>query len=164
MNGLLIISLIKISQICGFTSFTNYSESLFCGILLWERSWFWIRKRNQENIQNDKPIIGHYNVNNEGSSDMYYKQYAAYFTTNCKWWWKMENYIKRFKQYFYHQTVTTKQIEDYLSSTVGIDLELFFHQYLRDTRVPTLEYYFKDSSLFVGSIVSKASICQLKFS
>jgi hypothetical protein len=38
----------------------------------------------------------------------------------------MENYIKRFKQYFYHQTVTTKQIEDYLSSTVGIDLELSF--------------------------------------
>jgi hypothetical protein len=29
MNGLLIISPIKISQICGFTSFTNYSESLF---------------------------------------------------------------------------------------------------------------------------------------
>jgi hypothetical protein len=40
-----------------------------------------------------------------------------------------------------------------LSSTVGIDLELFFHQYLRDTRVPTLEYYFK--VVFVGSIVSK---------
>jgi hypothetical protein len=33
---------------------------------------FWIRKRNQ-NIENDKPIIGHYDVNNEGSSDMYYK-------------------------------------------------------------------------------------------
>jgi hypothetical protein len=27
----------------------------------------------RKNIQNDKPIIGHYNVNNEGSSDMYYK-------------------------------------------------------------------------------------------
>jgi hypothetical protein len=64
---------------------------------------------------------------NEGSSDMYIRgKYAAYFTTNCKWWWKMENYIKRFKQYFYHQTVTTKQIEDYLSSAVGIDLEPFF--------------------------------------
>jgi aminopeptidase N len=32
---------------------------------------------------------------------------------------------------FYHQTVTTKQIEDYLSSAVGIDLEPF--QYLRDS-------------------------------
>jgi hypothetical protein len=57
----------------------------------------------------------------------------------------MENYIKRFKQYFYHQTVTTKQIEDYLSSCW--DRSRAFHQYLRDTRVPTLEYYFKDSSL-----------------
>jgi hypothetical protein len=27
----------------------------------------------RKNIQNDKTIIGHYNVNNEGSSDMYYK-------------------------------------------------------------------------------------------
>jgi hypothetical protein len=53
MNGLLIISLIKISQICGFTSFTNYSEeSLFCGILLW-KGWFeYVRVR--KNIQNDK--------------------------------------------------------------------------------------------------------------
>jgi aminopeptidase N len=50
--------------------------------------------------------------------------------------------ILRGLKHFYHQTVTTKQIEDYLSSTVGIDL-VFFHQYLRDTRVPTLEYYLK---------------------
>jgi hypothetical protein len=76
----------------------------------------------------------------------------------------MENYIKRFKQYFYHQTVTTKQIEDYLSSAVGIDLEPFSSVFKR-YKSTTLEYYFKDSTLvFVGSIVSKASICQLKFS
>jgi hypothetical protein len=54
MNGLLIISLIKISQICGFTSFTNYSEeSLFCGILLWKEAGFeYVRVK--KNIQNDK--------------------------------------------------------------------------------------------------------------
>jgi hypothetical protein len=28
-----------------------------------------------------------------------------------------------------------------------MDLEPFFNQYLRDTRVPTLEYFFKDSTL-----------------
>jgi aminopeptidase N len=43
----------------------------------------------------------------------------------------------------YHQTVTTKQIEDYLSQEVGIDLSSFFNQYLRDTRIPTLEYFLK---------------------
>jgi hypothetical protein len=50
--------------------------------------------------------------------------------------------------------VTTKQIEDYLSSTVGID-PFFFHQYLRDTRVPTLEYYLKTVVL-----VSLDQLCQ----
>jgi aminopeptidase N len=40
----------------------------------------------------------------------------------------------------YHQTVTTKQIEDYLSQEVGIDLSSFFNQYLRIPRIPTLEY------------------------
>jgi hypothetical protein len=40
--------------------------------------------------------------------------------------------------------VTTKQIEDYLSSCWDRSRA---NQYLRDTRVPTLEYYFKDSTL-----------------
>ena len=41
---------------------------------------------------------------------------------------------------FYHQTVTTKQIEDYLSGQAGLDLQAFFDQYLRDARIPILEY------------------------
>jgi transposase-like protein len=36
----------------------------------------------------------------------------------------MESNIEGFKQYFYHQTVTTKQIEDYLSKQAGIDLSM----------------------------------------
>ena len=48
---------------------------------------------------------------------------------------------------FYHQTVTTKQIQDYLSKNVGLDLKLFFDQYLRDIRIPTLEYKFKNNKL-----------------
>jgi hypothetical protein len=34
-----------------------------------------------------------------------------------------------------------------LSQGVGIDLNPFFNQYLRDVRIPTLEYYFKDNKL-----------------
>ena len=41
---------------------------------------------------------------------------------------------------FYHQTVKTEQIEHYISEKSGIDLQLFFDQYLRDTRIPTFEY------------------------
>jgi aminopeptidase N len=48
---------------------------------------------------------------------------------------------------FYHQTVTTKQIEDYLSEHIGIDLEPFFNQYLRDTKIPVLEYKLNNGQL-----------------
>ena len=41
---------------------------------------------------------------------------------------------------FYHQVVTTEQIESYLSQKTEKGLEAFFNQYLRDTRIPVLEY------------------------
>jgi aminopeptidase N len=43
--------------------------------------------------------------------------------------------------------VTTKQIEAFLSKAVGLDLAPFFNQYLRDIRMPTFEYKFKDNIL-----------------
>ena len=60
---------------------------------------------------------------------------------------KWKGILRGLNSTFYHQTVTTKQIEDYLSQQVGIDLSTVFNQYLRDTRIPTLEYFFKDSEL-----------------
>ena len=103
----------------------------------------------RKNIENDKPIIGQYEVNNEGSSDMYYKGANMLHTlrqivnNDQKW----RNILRGLNSNFYHQTVTTKQIEDYLSKSSGIDLTSFFNQYLRDTRVPTLEYFFKNKTL-----------------
>jgi len=41
---------------------------------------------------------------------------------------------------FYHQTVTTKQVEDYMSATAKVDLSKVFDQYLRNTEIPVLEY------------------------
>ena len=48
---------------------------------------------------------------------------------------------------FYHQTVTAEQIEKYMSEQTGLNLEAFFNQYLRDTRIPTLEYAVVNSQL-----------------
>lgn len=45
---------------------------------------------------------------------------------------------------FYHQTVTTQQVENYISKESGLNLENFFNQYLRNVSIPTLEYYFSD--------------------
>ncbi|PKH68310.1 peptidase M1 [Flavobacterium sp. ALD4] len=130
-------------------SFTNYSESLFVEYYYGKEAGFEYVRGIRKNIQNDKPIIGHYDVNNEGSSDMYYKganmlhNLRQILNNDEKW----RTILRGLNSTFYHQTVNTKQIEDYLSVAVGMDLEPFFNQYLRDTRIPTLEYFFKDSTL-----------------
>jgi aminopeptidase N len=130
-------------------SFTNYSESLFVEYYYGKEAGAAYVRGTRKNIRNDKPIIGQYDVNNEGSSDMYYKGGNMLHTirqivdNDEKW----RQILRGLNSTFYHQTVTTKQIEEYISQQAGIDLSTVFNQYLRDTRVPTLEYYFKDKQL-----------------
>ena len=50
---------------------------------------------------------------------------------------------------FYHQTVTTQQIENYLIEHSGKDLSKVFDQYLRDVRIPILEYFVLDKVMKV---------------
>lgn len=123
-------------------SFTNYSESLFVEYYYGKEAGAEYVRGTRKGIKNDKPIIGHYNVNNEGSGDMYPKGGNMLHTLrqivndNEKW----RTILRGLNSTFYHQTVTTKKIEDYLSQAVGMDLKPFFDQYLRDTRIPTFEY------------------------
>ncbi len=130
-------------------SFTNYSESLFVEYYYGKDAGAEYVRGTRKGIKNDSPIIGNYDVNNEGSSDMYPKGGNMLHTLRQivnddeKW----RGILRGLNSTFYHQTVTTKQIEDYLSQQVGIDLNPFFNQYLRDTRIPTLEYFFKEGKL-----------------
>ena len=130
-------------------SFTNYSESLFVEYYYGKEAGFEYVLGTRKGIKNDNPIIGNYGVNNEGSGDMYPKGGNMLHTLRQivnddeKW----RGILRGLNSTFYHQTVTTKQIEDYLSQQVGIDLSTFFNQYLRDTRIPTLEYFFKDNQV-----------------
>jgi aminopeptidase N len=130
-------------------SFTCYSESLFLEYYYGKEAGYEYVRGIRKNIQNDKPIIGYYDVNNEGSSDMYYKGANMLHTLrqlvndDKKW----REILRGVNSTFYHQTVTTKQIEDYLSQQIGMDLNSFFNQYLRDTRIPTLEYSFYGNTL-----------------
>jgi aminopeptidase N len=130
-------------------SFTNYSESLFVEYYYGKEAGYEYERGIRKNIQNDKPIIGHYDVNNEGSGDMYYKGSNMLHTlrqivNNDEKW---RSVLRGLNSTFYHQTVTTKQIEDYLSEQVGMDLNPFFNQYLRDVKIPTLEYSYRENTL-----------------
>ncbi|WP_366183434.1 M1 family metallopeptidase [Flavobacterium ovatum] len=123
-------------------SFTSYSESLFVEYYYGKEAGFEYVRGTRRNVLNDKPIIGNYNVNNQGSGDMYFKGANMLHTlrqivdNDTKW----RQVLRGLNSKFHHQTVTTKQIEDYLSKSVGIDLTPILNQYLRDIRIPTLEY------------------------
>ncbi len=124
-------------------SFTNYSESLFLEYHYGQKVGQEYVRGTRKLILNDIPIIGQYDVNNRGSGDMYVKGGNILNTIRTivrdseKW----REILRGLNKEFYHQTVSTKQIEDYISAKAGIDLEKVFDQYLRDIRVPQLEYY-----------------------
>ena len=54
-------------------SFTAYSENIFLDYYYGEDASADYVIGTRANIANDRPLIGHYNVNHEGSGDMYYK-------------------------------------------------------------------------------------------
>ncbi|WP_111307042.1 M1 family metallopeptidase [Confluentibacter sediminis] len=130
-------------------SFTAYSENLFLDYYYGKKASAEYVIGTRKKIQNDKPIIGPYNVNKEGSGDMYYKGANMLHTLRQlieddeKW----RQILRGLNKTFYHQTVTTKQIEDYISEQSGIDLTEFFNQYLRTTKIPTLEYNMENNQL-----------------
>lgn len=122
--------------------FTNYSETLFTEYYYGKEAGndycYGIRK----NIRNDRTIIGPYGVNEEGSGDMYYKganmlHSIRHAIDNDE---KFRQILRGLNKTFYHQTVTTEQVENYISKQSGINLSKVFDQYLRTTQIPKLEY------------------------
>ena len=129
--------------------FTAYSESLFLDYHYGKKAASEYVIGTRRSIQNDIPIIGTYNVNKEGSNDMYFKGSNMLHTLRQlieddeKW----RSILRGLNATFYHQTITTKQIEEYISKEANIDLTQFFDQYLRTIKIPTLEYIFKEGKL-----------------
>ncbi|WP_299252491.1 M1 family metallopeptidase [uncultured Lacinutrix sp.] len=123
-------------------SFTAYSESLFLDYYYGKQASSEYVIGTRRGIQNDRPLIGHYNVNNEGSADMYYKGANMLHTLRqlVKDDEKWRQILRTLNSKFYHQTVTTQQIEDCLAEESGLDLKAFFNQYLRSIKIPILEY------------------------
>jgi len=127
-------------------SFTNYSESLFLDYHYGKEAGQAYVRGTRMNIANDMPIIGTYGLNKRGSGDMYYKggnllnMIRQILQDDEKW----RQILRSLNQKFYHQTVTTEEIETYISKEVGLDLGKVFDQYLRDIRIPIFEYYAQD--------------------
>ncbi|WP_367864565.1 M1 family metallopeptidase [Pedobacter sp. WC2423] len=130
-------------------SFTNYSESLMVESLYGKEASTAYVVGIRHKIQNDVPIIGVYNVNHEGSGDMYYKGANMLHTIRqlIQDDEKFRQILRGLNKTFYHQTVTTAQVENYISKESGLKLSKVFDQYLRTIQVPVLSYKIKNGKL-----------------
>lgn len=122
-------------------SFGAYAEALYV-------EYSWGRKESLEyinakkqNVRNDEPIIGPYNVNHEGSGDMYDKGQLVLNTLrdiigNDSLWFSI---LRGLQEKFAYQTVDADDIINYVNQRTNTDYNYFFEQYLRHATIPQLE-------------------------
>ena len=136
------ISMIDSADMWIHEGFTNYSENLFVEYHFSKKEAEDYVIGTRRNIRNEQPIIAAYGVNKSGSSDMYYKGGNMLHTIrqivndDKKW----RSILRGLNKDFWHKTVTTKQIENYISKRTGIDFSKVFDQYLRTIKIPELNY------------------------
>jgi len=122
--------------------FTNYSENLFVEYHFGKKDAEDYVVGTRRGIRNDRPVIGTYGSNRSGSGDMYPKGGNMLHTIrhiindDAKWL----SILRGLNGDFWHQTVTTQQIESYITKNAGLDLSKVFDQYLRTTMIPVLKY------------------------
>ena len=129
--------------------FTNYSETLFIEYYYGKEAATAYISGIRKNIANDIPVIGIYDVNKEGSGDMYAKGANMLHTirqviNNDS---LFRNILRGLNKQFYHQTVTSANIETYISKQSGINFSKVFDQYLRTVQIPVLEYKINNQQL-----------------
>ena len=129
--------------------FTCYSENLYVDYFFGKEASAEYVIGTRRGISNKKPIIGQYDINREGSGDMYSKGANLLHTirqlAKDDEVWRQT--LRGLNEEFYHSTVTTKEIEDFISKSIGMDLSKVFDQYLRDVRVPVFEYEITNGTL-----------------
>ncbi len=131
-------------------SFANYAENLYIECQTGSKeagAEYVIGTRAR--VVNDRPIIGAYGVNDEGSGDKYYKGGNMLHTIrqlvddDAKW----RGILRGLNETFWHQTVTSAQVEQYITRASGVDLSKVFDEYLRTTMIPVLEWRIQGGKL-----------------
>jgi len=124
-------------------SFTDYSESLFVETFYGKQAGQDYIYGGRKGIANDRPLVGTYGVNKEGSEDMYAKgavilnMIRTIINDDEKW----RGILRGLNKTFYHKTVNYDDITQYVSKESGIDLAPVFDQYLHHASLPVLEIF-----------------------
>ncbi|HXC24758.1 MAG TPA: M1 family metallopeptidase [Gemmatimonadaceae bacterium] len=130
-------------------SFANYSEGLYTECLFGKPAGAAYVIGLRKNVANDRPVIGHYGVHEEGSGDMYYKganmlHMMRQIIGNDSTWRAI---LRGMNQEFRHRIVTGAQVQAYINQKAGRDFGPVFRQYLTTTKIPVLEYKIRDSTV-----------------
>jgi aminopeptidase N len=136
------ISTADIADMWVHEGFTVYTEVAYVECMFGKEAAHQYMTGMRQNIQNDRPVIGPYGVNEEGSNDMYYKGAAVVHMVRAimdddEAFWNM---IREMLVEFKHSIVTSAQIEAFMDARTEADLRPMFDQYLRTTRIPRLEW------------------------
>ena len=129
--------------------FTSYSEVLFTECEFGKEAGNDYCEGVKKTINNDIPVIGKYDVRQEGSGDMYNKgsQVVHMIRQVINDDEKFRQLLRDINQAYYHKTVSTKELEGFINTKTGIDFTPLFNQYLRTTQIPILEYRIKKKKL-----------------
>lgn len=121
-------------------SFANFAEALYT-----EYHWGKEAGNNyvvgvRQGIKNKSNIVPPFNVNSEGSGDMYPKgsnmlQSIRHSINNDE---RFREILKGLQKNYYHQTVTGKEIIQYFNKFADFDYTKVFDQYLTTINIPKL--------------------------
>ena len=129
--------------------FANYAEGLYTECLFGKQAGEDYVVGTRRGIRNDAPVQGRFGVQNSGSGDMYPKggnmlHTIRHLIDNDEKW---RGILRGLNRTFWHQTVSGKQVQDYISRESGIDLSRVFEQYLTTIMIPVLEYRLSGTTL-----------------
>ncbi|MBW2962045.1 M1 family metallopeptidase [Mesonia aestuariivivens] len=132
-------------------SFTSYTEAIYieCRWGL-EKALTYLNGLRQTMVSNDRPIIGDYGVNSEGSGDMYFKganmiNTLRFMINDDEKWWEILNH---FTSAFKHTTTDTEAVVRFFEEETDLELASFFNQYLRHTKLPELQFKKENATIY----------------
>lgn len=129
--------------------FTTYSESVFVECLLGYDKAMQYLAGQKRNVVNNKPVIGIFGVNKEGSGDMYYKgaqllNTLRHIVNDDQKWWKI---LLKYSETYKKQVIDTETVVGFFSKETGMNLTPVFDQYLRYKNIPILQIKLNDNKL-----------------
>ena len=134
------ISVKDVADLYIHEGFTTYAESIFVECEYGKQAALDYIYGQRRGIRNDRPIVGPYDVNKEGSSDMYMKGSNIINTLRSlveddELWW---NTLRQLNSEFAYKTTTSDEVIQFLGKALDKDLTAFFEQYLEYSKIPKL--------------------------